>query len=95
LDFGIQRAPISSLVGGDSVENARITHAIFAGERGPHRDAVVLNAAAAIAAYLGNFELSLHERMRIGVERAITAIDSGAASTLVKKWAELSKKISS
>ena len=95
LDFGIQRAPISALVGGDSVENARITHAIFAGERGPHRDAVVLNAGAAIAAYLGNFELSLHERMKIGVERAITAIDSGAASILVKKWAELSKKISS
>jgi hypothetical protein len=33
--------------------------------------------------------------MKIGVELAVTAIDSGAASTLVKKWAELSKKISS
>ena len=95
LDFGIESAPISALVGGDSVENARITNAIFAGERGPHRDAVVLNAAAAIAAYAGKFELSLHERMKIGVELAVTAIDSGAASTLVKKWAELSKKISS
>ena len=95
LDFGIERAPISALVGGDSVENARITNAIFSGERGPHRDAVVLNAAAAIAAYAGKFELSLHERMKIGVELAVTAIDSGAASTLVKKWAELSKKISS
>jgi anthranilate phosphoribosyltransferase len=95
LDFGIERAPISALVGGDSVENARITNAIFSGERGPHRDAVVLNAAAAIAAYAGKFELSLHERMKIGVELAVTAIDSGAASTLVKQWAELSKKISS
>ena len=94
LDFGIKRAPISSLVGGDSVENARITNAIFAGEPGAHRDAVVLNAAAAIAAYLGNFELSLHERMKIGIERAIGAIDSGACATLVKQWVELSKKIS-
>ena len=94
MDFGIKRAPISSLVGGDSVENARITNAIFAGEPGAHRDAVVLNAAAAIAAYLGNFELSLHERMKIGIERAIGAIDSGACATLVKQWVELSKKIS-
>ena len=93
LDFGFARAPISALVGGDSVENARITNAIFAGERGPHRDAVVLNAAAAIAAYLGNFELSLYERMSAGIEKAVTAIDSGAAATLVKRWAELSAKI--
>jgi hypothetical protein len=48
LDFEIQRAPISALVGGDSIENARITTAIFAGEKGAPRDAVVLNAAAAI-----------------------------------------------
>ena len=93
LDFGFERAPISALVGGDSVENARITKAIFAGERGAHRDAVVLNAAAAIAAYLGNYELSLHERMKIGIDRALIAIDSGAAATLVKRWAELSAKI--
>jgi len=93
LDFGIDRAPISELVGGDSSENARITTAIFAGERGAHRDAVVLNAAAAIAAYLGNFELSLHDRIEIGIERAVIAIDSGASANLVEKWAELSKKI--
>jgi anthranilate phosphoribosyltransferase len=95
LDFGIARAPISSLVGGDSTENARITHAIFSGERGAHRDAVVLNAAAAIAAYQGNFELALHDRIKIGIERAVIAIDSGAAATLVTKWSELSAKISS
>jgi anthranilate phosphoribosyltransferase len=93
LDFGIDRAPISELVGGDSSENARITTAIFAGERGAHRDAVVLNAAAAIAAYLGNFELSLHDRIEIGIDRAVIAIDSGASANLVEKWAELSKKI--
>ena len=93
-DFGIDRAPVSALVGGDGAENARITHAIFAGERGAPRDAVVLNAGAAIAAYLGNFELSLHDRMKIGVEKAIAAIDSGAASALVVRWAELSQKLS-
>ena len=93
LDFGIERAPIAALVGGDSVENARITTAIFAGEKGAPRDAVVLNAAAAIAAYEGRFDLNLHERMALGVSRAIDAIDSGASTRLVSKWAELSQKL--
>ena len=93
LDFGIDRAPIASLVGGDSVENARITTAIFAGEKGAPRDAVVLNAAAAIAAYEARFDLNLQERMVLGVSRAIDAIDSGASTRLVSKWAELSQKL--
>ena len=93
LDFGIQRAPIASLVGGDSLENARITTAIFAGEKGAPRDAVVLNAAAAIAAYEARFDLDLQERMALGVSRAIDAIDSGASTRLVSKWAELSQKL--
>ena len=93
LDFGIERAPIAALVGGDSVENARITTAIFAGEKGAPRDAVVLNAAAAIAAYEARFDLNLHERMALGVSRAIEAIDSGASTRLASKWAELSQKL--
>ena len=80
LDFGIERAPIAALVGGDSAENARITTAIFSGEKGAPRDAVVLNAAAAIAAYEARFDLNLHERMALGVSRAIEAIDSGAST---------------
>jgi anthranilate phosphoribosyltransferase len=63
LDFGIQRAPISDLVGGDATENARITTAIFNGEHGAPRDAVLLNAAAAIAAFDGEGELGIHEIM--------------------------------
>lgn len=93
LDFEIQRAPISALVGGDSSENARITTAIFAGEKGAPRDAVVLNAAAAIAAYEGRFDLNLHSRIEIGVSRAVAAIDSGAATRLIAQWAELSQKL--
>jgi len=93
LDFGISRAPIEALVGGDSSENARITSAIFAGEEGAPRDAVVLNAAAAIAAYDANFELNLHDRIAAGVSRAIDAIDSGASTRLVASWAELSQKL--
>ena len=93
LDFGIARAPISALAGGDATENARITNAIFAGEKGAPRDAVVLNAAAAIAAYEGEMELSLHDRIQKGVERATMAIDSGAAATLLSQWAALSQKL--
>jgi anthranilate phosphoribosyltransferase len=93
LDFGISRATISALVGGDSTENARITTAIFAGEKGAPRDAVVLNAAAAIAAYEANFDLNLHDRIALGVSRAIDAIDSGASTRLVAQWAELTQKL--
>ena len=93
LDFDISRAPISALVGGDAVENARITMAIFAGERGAPRDAVVLNAAAAIAAYEARFDLNLHQRMALGISRAIDAIDSGASTRLVSKWAKLTQKL--
>jgi anthranilate phosphoribosyltransferase len=93
LDFEIQRAPISALVGGDSIENARITTAIFAGEKGAPRDAVVLNAAAAIAAYEGRFDLNLHSRIEIGVSQAVAAIDCGAATRLIAQWAELSQKL--
>jgi anthranilate phosphoribosyltransferase len=93
LDFGIQRAPIAELVGGDATENARITMAIFAGEQGAPRDAVVLNAAAAIAAYEARFDLDLHQRMARGVSRAIDAIDSGASTRLVGQWAELTQQL--
>ena len=95
LDFGIQRAPISALVGGDAQVNAGITTAIFAGEKGAPRDAVVLNAAAAIAAYEGQMQDSLHDRIARGVELATQAIDNGAASRLVSQWAELSQKLAS
>lgn len=92
-EFGIARAPVSALVGGDGAENARITNAIFAGEKGAHRDACVLNAAAAIAAYEGRTELSLHERISSGVQAAHAAIDSGAAQDLVGRWSALTQKL--
>lgn len=93
LDFGISRAPISALAGGDGAENARITSAIFAGERGAPRDAVALNAAAAIAAYDARIELNLHDRIALGLEKATEAIDSGAAKNLLSAWAILSQKL--
>jgi anthranilate phosphoribosyltransferase len=93
LDFGVPRSPIASLAGGDGAENARITREIFAGKKGAHRDACVLNAAAAIAAYEGKSELTLHERISAGLKTANEAIDSGAATELVVKWSELTQRL--
>jgi anthranilate phosphoribosyltransferase len=92
-DFSLANAPISALVGGDAQENARITKAIFAGERGAPRDAVLLNAAAAIAAFDGEFELSLHERLSRSLKKATESIDAGQANSLLDQWVLLSNKL--
>ena len=54
---------------------------------------MVLNAAAAIAAYEARFDLNLHDRIALGVSRAVEAIDSGASTRLVAQWAELTQKL--
>jgi anthranilate phosphoribosyltransferase len=93
-DFGMQNSPIEAIVGGDATENARISRAIFAGERGAPRDAVLLNAAAAIAAFEGDMQSDVKERLTLGLERAVRAVDSGAALALLDKWAALTQEIS-
>ena len=93
-DFGLDNAPIEAIVGGDAAENARISRAIFAGERGAPRDAVLLNAAAAIAAFEGDLEIDIKDRLTRGLARASQAVDSGAARELLEKWAKLTQEIS-
>lgn len=93
-DFGLENAPIAALVGGDANENARITKAIFAGEKGAPRDAVLLNAAAAIAAFDGDMSQGIHERISKSLTKAITAVDSGAAADLLNRWVVLSQSLS-
>lgn len=73
-DFGLKKAKKVDLLGGDASDNARITTAILSGEKGPKRDIVLLNAAAAIVA--GGKAKTLKE----GVKLAADSIDSGAAS---------------
>jgi len=92
-DFGIDNAPLSAIVGGDGAENAAISMAIFKGEKGAPRDVVLLNAAVTIAAFEGELELPVQERISQGLIRATKAIDSGAALDLVAKWGELSRSI--
>ncbi len=93
-DFGLANAPISALVGGDANENAAITKAIFAGEKGAPRDAVLLNAAAAIAAFDGDSTKSIQERISVSLIKASAAVDSGAATNLLAKWVKLSQELS-
>lgn len=83
-DYGIKRVKIEDLKGGDSSVNARILLDIFSGKTGPHRDIVVLNAAAAI--YAADKVCSIKE----GIIRAEEAIDLGKAKEKVKELIELS-----
>ena len=74
LDLGLPRARLTDLKGGSAKQNATILRAILEGERGPRRDVVLLNAAAALLA--GGLAADFPEGLAI----ANQSIDSGAAS---------------
>lgn len=84
--FGLTRCAKNDLVGGTPQENAEITRAILRGERGPKRDAVLLNAGAAI--YISGRASSIEE----GVATAAEMIDTGAALAQLERFIELSNK---
>ncbi|OGL60785.1 MAG: anthranilate phosphoribosyltransferase [Candidatus Tectomicrobia bacterium RIFCSPLOWO2_12_FULL_69_37] len=83
-DAGLKSAPAKELAGGDPAANAEITRKVLAGEKGPRRDVVLLNAAAALLA--GSKAGDLKE----GVELAARSLDSGAARRVLDKLVELS-----
>jgi anthranilate phosphoribosyltransferase len=83
--LGIARATADDLRGGDAAANAEVVRELVAGKAGPVRDAVLINAAAALAAYTG-FSGSLEDDLRAGLTRAAEAIDSGAAAALLDRW---------
>jgi len=78
-DFGLARADLDRVAGGTPEENAAAVRAVLAGEEGPRRDIVLLNAGAAV--YVGGGAESLAE----GVEKAAAAVDSGAATELLER----------
>ncbi len=85
VDLGIPRSVPGDLRGGDRTVNAAVARRVLAGEPGPVRDAVVLNAAAALAAHEG-LNGDLEENLRRGIARASEAIDSGAAARTLETW---------
>jgi anthranilate phosphoribosyltransferase len=77
--LGLQPVTTEDLVGGDPETNAALLRGILDGERGPHRDIVVLNAGAALA--VAGIAASLED----GVAAAAAAIDSGAAASALSR----------
>ncbi|MBI1734677.1 MAG: anthranilate phosphoribosyltransferase [Candidatus Rokubacteria bacterium] len=86
-DFGLARAAITDLQGGDREQNAEIIRDILAGKPGPKRDIVLMNAAAALVAGAKARDL------RDGVERAARSIDTGAARKKLDELVALSHKL--
>jgi anthranilate phosphoribosyltransferase len=84
-DFGVPRCRPEDLTGGTPAENAATVREIFQGERGPKREAVLLNAAGAIAA--GGHAEDLEE----GYGIAAAAIDSGAAAARLDELVAFSR----
>jgi anthranilate phosphoribosyltransferase len=78
-DAGLPRATLADLKGGDATVNAAAIREVLAGEPGPFRDIVLLNAGAALI--VGGKVTSLRE----GAERAAHAIDTGAAARALDK----------
>lgn len=92
--FGFGRAEIDQLIGGDPKANAAEATALLAGEPGPVRDAVVLNAAGAMVAHAGlSSRAEWLPAWEDGLVRAAAAIDSGAAEQLLARWARFSHEI--
>ena len=85
-DFGFTTCPKEELRGGTAAENAAITRAILSGEKGPKRDAVLLNAGASL--YIGRKAVSMKE----GVVLAGEIIDSGKALQTLEKFIEVSNR---
>jgi anthranilate phosphoribosyltransferase len=91
-ELGVARASAADLRGGDAVFNAEVARRLLAGETGPVRDAVLANAAGAVAAYSG-LSADLLADLRTAWERVARAIDSGAAAGLLQRWVALSRAL--
>jgi anthranilate phosphoribosyltransferase len=81
-DVGLQRATLADLIGGDVAYNTKITLAILNGERGPRRDATLLNAGA------GLFAANAADSIADGIRLAAEAIDSGRALDALNRLVE-------
>ena len=84
-EFGIRKATLAELLGGDAAENAAIVRRVLEGQSGAPRDAVVLNAGAAL------FVANRVESVREGINVATVAIDSGAALATLENMVRASQ----
>jgi len=84
-ELGLSRAPLEAVKGGTPEENAARLRAVLGGERGPVRDIVALNAAAALVA------ADMAPELEPGVRMAEAAIDSGAAKSKLEAFVAVSR----
>lgn len=90
-DLGIARSAIDDLLGKDPAHNAGVIRSVLAGDAGPVRDVVLLNAAAGLVAWdlkndPENLRVPIVDRLRDQLAIAANAIDSGAASAKLDAW---------
>jgi anthranilate phosphoribosyltransferase len=90
--IGIAPAAPEALKGKDATHNAEVVRRLLAGAEGPVRDAVLLNAGAALAAYEGA-DGPLQDRVAQGMAAAAAALDSGAASAVLDRWTETATRL--
>ncbi len=86
-DLGLRRARLADVAGGMPDVNAHLTRSVLAGEKGPPRDIVVLNAAATLV--LGKVARGLRE----GIARAEASIDSGSAASKLQELVEFTNRV--
>ena len=91
-EVGIERAEPESLRGADAAHNAEVARRFLAGETGAVRDAVLLNAAAALVA-LDMTDEPLVDQLRAGIDRAAQAVDEGSAARALARWVETSQAL--
>jgi anthranilate phosphoribosyltransferase len=84
--FGLAQASAADLAGGDVETNVAAARSVLSGERGPKRDIVLLNAAAALTV------AGLASGWGDGLRRAGESIDSGAAGRVLDRWIEVSNQ---
>ena len=90
--LGVGRATLEDLRGADAAHNAGVARALLDGRRGPVRDAVLLNAAAALAAHEGSPD-PLVDRLQRGWDRAAASLDGGDAARLLDRWVQVSTSL--
>ncbi len=89
-ELGIAPSGPDALRGGDPAHNAGVFRRLLGGERGPVRDAVLLNAAAALTAF-DDRGADLTAGLAAGLERAAAAVDDGRAAALLDRWVDVSR----
>ncbi len=91
-ELGVPQGSLAALAGGDAARNADVARGVLSGTGGAVRDAVLLNAAAALAAHEAR-PGTLVDRLDAGWQRAAHALDSGAAAQVLSRWVAVSRSL--